>query len=667
MTAMPQTTILTLQSKILGCWMGKNCGGTLGGPLERAFSEVEPFDVWFYPKIQEGGIPNDDLEMQLIWLKALEEVGVGLTAQDLAHYWLDHIGYNFDEYGLSMTNLRLGLRPPVAGYYNNFFRDCMGCPIRTEIWACVAPGNPRVAARYAFEDSVVDHAGGESIYGSLFNVTVEAAAFSISDTRKLIEIGLTYLPDKSLTARCIRAAVAAFDAGKDWKGARLDVIAVGGSHNSQFSPPNIGFQVVGWLYGNDFGDALCKAVNCGYDTDCTGATLGAWLGIVSGIEPLPERWTKPLGDTIATSEPWGLQNMYVGSNPAPRTIPELADRIMKLIPKVSAHFGAPPAPDNIAAMCADSEIQKLVVQSPTIISFAVTPKLELQLDYRDTPAIEAETAKAIGVSVTNSHPTTESAAIAFTPPGHWIAEPCKFDVTIKPGETWTGEVTLRSPRRSLVDNTQSLLVRVQPQRRPANPAVALAVVGAPVYLRSEIFPAEGRTAAELIAQVFAPEAIAHPSAPDDVRIDSLMAPEARGGSWSTVYAQGNDIAVCVPEFVDASACGVVYLRAFLYASEAQPVWTHFNPRVPGKLWVNGTLAFQCTEHRHLRPAAWGAGEGSMVGDVPFRAGWNELLIKMATDGSTPTGPFGAHLVLSNKVRRCEGLTDVVWTRFPWDV
>jgi ADP-ribosylation/crystallin J1 len=39
--------------------------------------------------------------------------------------------------------------------------------------------------------------------------------------------------------------------------------------------------VLGLLAGEgDFGKSLCIAVNCGNDTDCTGATLGAPLGIL---------------------------------------------------------------------------------------------------------------------------------------------------------------------------------------------------------------------------------------------------------------------------------------------------------------------------------------------------------------------------------------------------
>gem|GEM_PF-3696541 len=46
-------------------------------------------------------------------------------------------------------------------------------------------------------------------------------------------------------------------------------------YNSMHSPINMGLQTIGLLYGTDFANALCIAVNCGYDTNCTGATVGA--------------------------------------------------------------------------------------------------------------------------------------------------------------------------------------------------------------------------------------------------------------------------------------------------------------------------------------------------------------------------------------------------------
>src|ERR1035441_1133006 len=142
--------------------------------------------------------------MQLIWLQALQDRGPGITSRELADYWLDCIGYNYDEYGLSKTNLQKGLLPPVSGWNNNWFKNGMGSPIRAEIWACVAPGAPEIAARYAFEDAIIDHGGGESVYGEVFNAVVESCAFVESDIRTLLETGLGAIPVTSLTYQAIR-------------------------------------------------------------------------------------------------------------------------------------------------------------------------------------------------------------------------------------------------------------------------------------------------------------------------------------------------------------------------------------------------------------------------------------------------------------------------------
>ena len=58
--------------RVLGCWMGKNIGGTLGAPFEfiRQVNHVS-----FYTQDLGGEpLPNDDLDLQLLWLVAMEEM-----------------------------------------------------------------------------------------------------------------------------------------------------------------------------------------------------------------------------------------------------------------------------------------------------------------------------------------------------------------------------------------------------------------------------------------------------------------------------------------------------------------------------------------------------------------------------------------------------------------
>ena len=70
----------TFRDKVMGCWLGKNAGGTLGTPVEQAWGTEEMFDLWWYPELRSGGLPNDDLEMQLVWLAALRSRGPDLRA-----------------------------------------------------------------------------------------------------------------------------------------------------------------------------------------------------------------------------------------------------------------------------------------------------------------------------------------------------------------------------------------------------------------------------------------------------------------------------------------------------------------------------------------------------------------------------------------------------------
>ncbi|MBT3375280.1 MAG: ADP-ribosylglycohydrolase family protein [Lentisphaerae bacterium] len=308
----------TYFTKTLGCWMGKNSGGTLGGPVE---GRREILTLDWYPKVQAGGIPNDDLEVQLVWLHALETRGQCLTAEDLAAEWLDHYLPNWDEYGFGKTNVRKGLLPPLSGAFNNAFGSSMGCPIRSEIWACIAPGLPLIAARLARADAIVDHTD-ESVYAEMLFAVIESAAYLTEDRDELMKLGLAAIPDDCRTSQAVRIMIETWNATGSWGASRQAVLDLVGNHaNFTDAPQNIAFTLLGWYSApTDFGQAICDAVNCGFDTDCTGATLGAILGIAWGAERLPERWMEPLGDGIAIIE----ERTRIHNQP--KTLQELTER-----------------------------------------------------------------------------------------------------------------------------------------------------------------------------------------------------------------------------------------------------------------------------------------------------------------------------------------------------
>jgi len=215
--------------RVYACWLGKNIGGTLGAPFEgKKFVN----DLDFYAKPVSEAAPNDDLDFQLVWLKMLEDRGVEVKLETLAEYWLKHLSaYPWNEYGFCQRNLRRGLLPPVSGCFENYYVDAMGSPIRSEIWACIAPGNPQLAASYAWKDSCLDHSGGEGMYGEMFWAAVESAAFLVSDVEILIRIGLNMSPVHSQISRVIREALWCYRNNVRWAEARARIVYWYG-HNS---------------------------------------------------------------------------------------------------------------------------------------------------------------------------------------------------------------------------------------------------------------------------------------------------------------------------------------------------------------------------------------------------------------------------------------------------
>lgn len=305
------------RDKVYACWLGKNIGGTLGAPYE---TRKEVQKLTFYDPVPKEPAANDDLDLQLVWLQMLEERGLPPRLPHFAEYWKKHLyAYPWNEYGFCSRNLDRGLLPPVSGWFENYYVDEMGSPIRSEIWACLAPADPQRAASFAWMDSAMDHAGGEGMNGEMFWAAVESAAFVTKDPYELIEIGLNMIPPSCSIARVIREAAWCRKNGKEWLEARERINATFGHAQPCNAIPNHGFIILGWLYGEDFGDRLCKAVNCGYDTDCTGATLGSLLGILGGTAGIPEKWSDPVGKTITLHK-------FTKTDKAPKTIEELTDR-----------------------------------------------------------------------------------------------------------------------------------------------------------------------------------------------------------------------------------------------------------------------------------------------------------------------------------------------------
>lgn len=388
------------KDKVYGCWAGKNIGGTLGVPFE---GKREMNTIDFYVQDLKGNpAPNDDLDLQLVWLHAIQQHGIAnLTPRLLAEYWIGEINAPWNEYGVGKTNMRAGLMPPLSGSCNNErWKFSNGAWIRSEIWACSAPGNPDQAIKYAYMDACADHCG-EGIYAEMFTAALESAAFIVSDINALVAIGLSKIPADCRVARSVNIAIKHYRDGKDWRKAREAIVKDSADLGWFQAPANIGYTVIGLLYGDgDFGKTVCRAVNCGDDTDCTGATAGAIMGIIGGRKAIPRKWLEPIGEGIYTY----CINCFLRP---PKTLDELTEQVLTETLKTYRSPTSPIQLDTTPTHIDDAWRGQLTkveaaaevwARSPYELKFDLT-YVDVIIDYIDGPQIATGEEKKIKVKI----------------------------------------------------------------------------------------------------------------------------------------------------------------------------------------------------------------------------------------------------------------------------
>ena len=315
----------------------------------------------------------------------------------------------------------------------------------SEIWACIAPGCPDRAVKYAYEDAVLDHGNGEGVYGEVFFAALESAAFVEKDIYTLINIGLSYIPEDCDVAKAIRFAMEMYREGRSWLQARDEMIrkfysgfyffvseedigkGLSGGDIGHEAPSNIGITIIGLLYGEgDFAKSLCTAVNCGEDTDCTAATIGAIFGIINGINAIPEEWIKPIGGNIKTA-----CLVYGELATIPGDIEELTKRVEKVAHQVISRFNLPVKLENdfptdltsmkTESLLADREMKDIYMHSNgPVYKFDF---FNIYVDYLEGASIRSGVPKKLRLLIENTGRMPETLNITWYTQDGWIILP----------------------------------------------------------------------------------------------------------------------------------------------------------------------------------------------------------------------------------------------------
>ena len=414
----------TYLDKAYGCWLGKSIGGACGAlsennkallhyTLDNVFPEVIP--------------PNDDLDLQVLWLvDLLEKKGTALTTTDFAKSFAAHNICLANEYSVAIRNVECGILPPTSGLFtNNYFKCSMGCPIRSEIWGVVAPGSPETAKSYAMADGIVDH-DMPSVYFEIFNAVMECEAFFEDDIEKLIAKGLEYIPEDCIIYDVVTYALDLYKSGTPWEKARNRLVARFGAQDASYAPVNCGLILFSLLYGEkDYTNTLLYSVNGGYDTDCTAATALSILGIITGAKNTPEFWLNKIGSGLVVGT-IDIECPY-------KTIESFSEASVKaglsFFEEGLLDIEITDIPDGIKGSLPQSEY----------------PEISIVADYEGIPSIGVGEKRAVTLTVTNNSDDEVSGTLAITPaPALEIIGDSSAKISLKPGTSCAVTAVLTS-------------------------------------------------------------------------------------------------------------------------------------------------------------------------------------------------------------------------------
>lgn len=270
--------------KVYGCFIGKAVSGNIGAPHEGV---KMPMELPFLPQMIDCERPNDDLDLQVLWLEVAEKKGEHFTSYDLLKSFCENCDYSPGEYAVMRKNFERGIYPPYSGKFcNDYYVEGMGCPIRSEVWGCLAVGNMELASEFASRDGQLDHYG-ESIWAERFLAALECEAFFEDDIHQLIDKALTVLPEDSAFRELVRYTVELCKKYDDIKVVLTKLLFRYGHPDCTNMYENMGITLASLLLGEqDIIKTSMMALNCGFDTDCTCATAGAIIGLLRGADEL---------------------------------------------------------------------------------------------------------------------------------------------------------------------------------------------------------------------------------------------------------------------------------------------------------------------------------------------------------------------------------------------
>ncbi len=301
------------RDKMKAGWIGQMAGVGWGGPTEfRWNGQIIPEDrvpAWEPRMINQFN--QDDIYVEQTFVRTLEVHGLDVSIRQAG---IDFANSRFRLWHANRAgrdNLRAGIAPPDSGHPKfNHHADDIDYQIDADYSGLVAPGLPNVAIALGEKfGRIINY--GDGLYGGQFIGAMIAEAFFQSDPVKLVEFGLTAIPEGSQYAECIRDTLKWWRENPDNWEKTWALIEEKYNRNPQYrrfscdkglknidAKINGAYVVMGLLYGRgDLDKSIVISCRCGLDSDCNPANVGGILFTTLGVSKLPDRFTSALDES----------------------------------------------------------------------------------------------------------------------------------------------------------------------------------------------------------------------------------------------------------------------------------------------------------------------------------------------------------------------------------
>ncbi|MGN0867086.1 MAG: ADP-ribosylglycohydrolase family protein [Oligosphaeraceae bacterium] len=372
--------------------LGKVIGVYLGRPVEGMTKEAIQKEVGFIDHYvaRERGVPlvvaDDDISGTFTFVRALEDSGLGVETSPVffgetwLNYILEHLtilwwgGMGMSTENTAFLRLKAGIHSPESGSMKRNGKcvsEQIGGQIFIDGFGLVCPGRPGLAARLARMAAGVSH-DGEAVHAAVVVAAMVSAAFTIKKMDRLLDIGVSFIPQDSLIAQVHRDVRQWCREDGDWEvtmGRIQEKYGYQRFGGGVHVVPNHALMVMAWCYGKDsFRKALAISVSAGWDTDCNGGNVGTVMGVLLGLDKICEEYDfrTPFADQVYIPTAEGTH-----SNTDCWRIARHMGRILDLLedrapakPGAWLDFAAPGAVHGFRAAASDRKGDKVSLANP---------------------------------------------------------------------------------------------------------------------------------------------------------------------------------------------------------------------------------------------------------------------------------------------------------------